>query len=30
MDVGELFSSVLMSKVTDMMGNLEGVAKTFS
>jgi hypothetical protein len=28
MNIGELFSSVLMGKVTDMMGNLEGLAKT--
>ena len=28
MNIGELFSSVLMGKVADLMGNLEGVAKT--
>jgi hypothetical protein len=27
MNIGEIFSSVLLSRVTDMMGNLEGLAK---
>ena len=28
MNIGELFSSVLMGKVVDVMGNLEGLANT--